>query len=188
MLIGAQKISCGCQCPDRQNARPSGEATGRWDVHRSGNSARLRTGVASRPASPPRAPAARRRSGRATRSCCPSPRRRARSSSRSRTHRIPVAGSRQASPSRVWAFSRTRNASNSAWNVDRSTTLGAPSSSLKICFIVLSVSPSALLKNAPITLLVPAADACYSPNFRPILLREPTWTGRPRVKGSERKV
>ena len=44
-----------------------------------------------------------------------------------------------ASPSLVWAFSRTRNASSSAWKVLRSTTLGVPSSSLMKSCIVLSV-------------------------------------------------
>src|ERR1019366_3090402 len=45
-----------------------------------------------------------------------------------------------ASPSCVCAFSRTRNASSSAWKVLRSTTLGAPSSSFMKFVIVLSVS------------------------------------------------
>ena len=31
----------GFQCPAHQNARPSGETTGRWDVHRYGNFACL---------------------------------------------------------------------------------------------------------------------------------------------------
>jgi len=72
-----------CRSPGRRTARPSGETTGRWDVHQYGTDARLAT-VASRSASPPTSPAARRPSGRATRSCCPSPRRRASSSSTSR--------------------------------------------------------------------------------------------------------
>src|SRR5215469_8869975 len=45
-----------------------------------------------------------------------------------------------ASPSFVWALSRTRNASNSAWKVLRSTILGAPTSSFMKSFIVLSGS------------------------------------------------
>src|SRR6202023_2389629 len=49
-----------------------------------------------------------------------------------------------ASPSLVWAFSRTRNASSSAWKVLRSTILGAPSSSLMMSFIVLSLAAQAL--------------------------------------------
>jgi hypothetical protein len=36
------------QCPDRRTARPSGETTGRWDVHRYGNAAYLSTFTASR--------------------------------------------------------------------------------------------------------------------------------------------
>src|SRR5579864_4359399 len=45
-----------------------------------------------------------------------------------------------ASPSFVCAFSRTRNASSSAWKVLRSTSLGAPSLSLVMSFIALSLT------------------------------------------------
>src|SRR5262245_3071105 len=41
-----------------------------------------------------------------------------------------------ASPSLVWAFSRTRNASSSAWKMLRSTISGAPSSSLLKSFML----------------------------------------------------
>jgi hypothetical protein len=75
-----------CRFPARPNTRPSGETTGRWDVHRYGYFACLQTVVASRSASPPMSPAARRRSSRAIDSCYPSPRRRASSSSKSRRH------------------------------------------------------------------------------------------------------
>src|SRR6267378_343079 len=85
----------GCQCSDRQNARPSGETTERWDVHRYGNSAYLLTVAASLSASPPTFPGARKRSSRATDSCYPSPRRRELWSSRSRRHWIPAAGSKR---------------------------------------------------------------------------------------------
>ena len=84
-----------CRFPGRQNAPPSGDATGQWDVHRSGKGARLSAVVASRSASSPTPPAVRRPSGRATGSCYPSLRRRALSSSKSRRLWILVAGSKR---------------------------------------------------------------------------------------------
>src|SRR5262249_5298077 len=55
-----------CRFPGRPHTRPAGATTGRWDVPRYGTGARLATGVASRAASLPTSPAARRPSGRAT--------------------------------------------------------------------------------------------------------------------------
>src|SRR6516162_3420545 len=49
-----------------------------------------------------------------------------------------------ASPSLVWAFSRTRKASSSAWKVLRSTIVGAPSSFLMMSFIVRSLATQVL--------------------------------------------
>jgi hypothetical protein len=61
-----------CHFPGRPNPRPSGETTGRRDVHRYGNAACLSTVVASRSASLLRL-CRRRPSFRAKPSCCSSP-------------------------------------------------------------------------------------------------------------------
>jgi hypothetical protein len=67
--IEGQHVKCMHRFPSRPNTRPSGETTGRWDVHRYGTAPHpdcLETVVASRSASPLTSPAARRRSSRAT--------------------------------------------------------------------------------------------------------------------------
>src|SRR5262249_19858397 len=79
---GSRATFSAWRCRGRPNTWRSGGATGRWDAHRYGKRARLPAIVASRLASPPTSPAARRPSGQATDSCYPSLRRRASSSSR----------------------------------------------------------------------------------------------------------
>src|SRR6266853_1000727 len=70
-----------------------------------------------------------------------------------------------ASPSLVWAFSRTRNASSAAWKVLRSTIVGAPSSSLIVYFTVrlhrpviqVIIAPSIRLEFSALVVLIVAA-------------------------------
>src|SRR5215469_9393625 len=78
-----------------------------------------------------------------------------------------------ASPSFVWALSRTRNASNSAWKVLRSTILGAPTSSFMKSFIVLSGSHLAApaLDPMPMLQIVGRREAEKSDHRHPCLLR-----------------
>src|ERR1039457_5336318 len=86
-----------------------------------------------------------------------------------------------ASPSRVCAFSRTRNASSSAWNVLRSTTLGARSSSLTMSVMVLSFAAQAFLATSH-SFAVTCFGLCLAPSHGGACRVgddiDPQWVGR----------